>query len=101
MHSIDTVVFDKTGTLTSGKPKVTASISVNKQFKVEQAMSNLQLLYEAALLAEKTSEHPIAKAICGEMESKLTSRSGLELLSFTNRNGEGIVARLKDGDKEL
>ena len=49
------VVFDKTGTLTEGKFALV---------KVEPAAVSERVLLETAVLAERESNHPIAKAIC-------------------------------------
>lgn len=42
---ITTIVFDKTGTLTSGKPQVKDIISCHEQFKITNAISDMDLLY--------------------------------------------------------
>jgi len=52
---VDTVVFDKTGTLTEGKPKVTDIVARGK--------GNENDVLRFAAIAEKGSEHPLAKAI--------------------------------------
>lgn len=64
----------------------------------------LQVLY----LIEKVSEHPIAKAICKTVLSKIPSliknvETRFEVLNFKNRNGEGVTALIKDKEtsKEL
>ncbi len=75
LAKVDTVLLDKTGTLTYGKPEVTDIITVGQFesniFKVKHDASssytlhsndNIALLSIAAV-AEKNSEHPIAKAI--------------------------------------
>ena len=62
------------------------------------------MLYKTALLAEKTREHTIAQAICLQMEQNLKTakvQDDLSMVSFSNRNGEGIVATLKQDDKTL
>ncbi|HEX4769780.1 MAG TPA: cation-translocating P-type ATPase [Bryobacteraceae bacterium] len=55
LAKVDTILLDKTGTLTYGKPKV---ISVEPAFGVEKGT-----LLQIAAVAERHSEHPIAKAI--------------------------------------
>jgi len=54
-YGIDAVILDKTGTITNGKPEVTDIITF-KEIGEKDAM----LL---AAIAEKNSEHPLAKAI--------------------------------------
>lgn len=55
IHRLTMVVFDKTGTLTRGKPEVTDVICT-------EGFTGRQVLSVAAAL-EKTSEHPLAKAM--------------------------------------
>ncbi len=55
LQKADMVVFDKTGTLTYGKPQVTHIVSFNNNKPVD--------VLERAAIAEKFSEHPLAKAI--------------------------------------
>ena len=54
LGKVNTVVFDKTGTLTEGKPQVTDIISIGESEKK---------ILDIASIAEKNSEHPLAKAI--------------------------------------
>ena len=55
LGNIDTVVFDKTGTLTFGVPRVT---------QIRPALGrNPEEVIEAAAIAEKNSEHPLASAV--------------------------------------
>jgi heavy metal translocating P-type ATPase len=58
LGTIDTVVLDKTGTLTFGEPYVTAVMPC-------PGIDPLELLRVAAI-AERPSEHPLAKAILKE-----------------------------------
>jgi Cu+-exporting ATPase len=55
LEKVDTLVIDKTGTLTEGKPKVVA-------IKPAAGFDETELLRFAASV-EKSSEHPLAKAI--------------------------------------
>jgi P-type E1-E2 ATPase len=64
IQKIDTIVFDKTGTLTSGKPLVKDLINCSEKFNVKDTIKDNTELYELTYLAEKSSEHPIAMAIC-------------------------------------
>ncbi len=52
---MNVIIFDKTGTLTEGKPKVTDVIPVDAYEPKE--------ILRLAAIAEKNSEHPLAKAI--------------------------------------
>lgn len=74
INKITTIVFDKTGTLTSGCPQVKDLISVKEHFKLSQAMDNKDLLMYFTYLAEKSSEHPLAKAIVKKIESLIPSK---------------------------
>ncbi len=81
-----TVVFDKTGTLTLGRPEV-----------VEVRAEGAALPYDVLLLAasvERSSEHPIAKAILRRAASE-----GLALKEagdFRATAGRGVEARVGD-----
>ncbi|MBQ3498425.1 MAG: copper-translocating P-type ATPase [Clostridia bacterium] len=74
----DVFVLDKTGTVTTGKPAVTDIItySVDKD----------ELLMLAASI-EKTSEHPIAKAICENYNGNTAKAT-----DFTYTSGMGVSA---------
>jgi len=65
------LVTDKTGTLTAGKPRVTDT-------KAHSGIEPAQLLQLAAAI-EKSSEHPLARAIVDEAKDK-----NLELLPVEN-----------------
>ena len=50
-------------------------------------------------LAEKSSEHPIAAAICSSIQNNIPTQihsldNNYKILEFKNRNGEGIVANI-------
>ena len=55
LAAVDTVLLDKTGTLTFGTPQVREVIS-NDGFAIEEIIA-------AASIAERRSEHPLAKAV--------------------------------------
>lgn len=72
------VIFDKTGTITKGKPKVTDIISeINEQDFLEIAYS-----------LEKSSEHPLAKAVVEK------AREGFEVENFWAIAGKGVEAEI-------
>ncbi len=91
-HKLDIIIFDKTGTLTKGEPSVTdivlnpALISV----KANPRLFDEKDLLRYAAVAEKMSEHPLAKAIVKKAEEE-----GLEIpdaTSFEAFPGQGIKA---------
>jgi len=78
--AVNTVVFDKTGTLTEGKPKVTAIVAFGG-WKQDEVL-------KLAAIAEKGSEHPLAKAI-------LEKAKGMKIphaKSFHAVPGQGVRA---------
>ncbi len=81
LGNIDTVVFDKTGTLTFGIPRVT---------QVRPALGrNPEEVIEAAAIAEKNSEHPLASAILAKAaEWKIIVRAPDQ---FRYAAGRGVV----------
>lgn len=104
IQNIDTIVFDKTGTLTSGKPGVKDLINCSEKFKVEKALSDNSELFELTYLAEKSSEHPIAIAICDQIKRNIPSKiENLEkthnVVEFKNINGEGITSKIHIKEK--
>lgn len=74
-------------------------IKIKDKFRLAEAMSDQDLLYFFTYLAEKGSEHPLAKAIVKKIESLIPAK--LEELKaiyqtqeFKNRDGEGVVATI-------
>jgi Cd2+/Zn2+-exporting ATPase len=83
MGRLKTLLMDKTGTLTYGRPKV---VGINGL----DGLNEKEVLYWAAI-AEKRSEHPLAKAITERAED-----FGLVIPhpeSFENLRGKGVKAR--------
>ncbi len=81
---VDVVAFDKTGTVTFGEPIVTGVHPLNGYSEAE--------LLKITASAERSSEHPLAKAIIRE-----ASNRGLELKTpedFESLAGHGISARV-------
>ncbi|MFA4953371.1 MAG: heavy metal translocating P-type ATPase, partial [Candidatus Pacearchaeota archaeon] len=89
MKDIKFVIFDKTGTITKGKPEVTDIFPMN--------VSEKEFLRLAASL-EKSSEHPLAKAIVNEAEKRKLKLSKVE--KFKILRGRGAEGRL-NGKKIL
>jgi len=80
LAAIDTVVLDKTGTLTFGTPQIREIVS-SDGFKPGEIMA-------AASIAERRSEHPLAKAIIAR-----ASELGLPIVEperFTYTPGRGV-----------
>jgi len=79
LKNIKTFVFDKTGTLTMGVQKITNIISFSKY-------SEQDILYYSAI-AEKRSEHPLAKALLNEFKEKPPEADSFEFFP-----GKGLKA---------
>ncbi|MEI6395311.1 MAG: cation-translocating P-type ATPase [Verrucomicrobiota bacterium] len=85
---IDALVVDKTGTFTLGRPKVLDVAAFDSVPKKE--------ILEMAAVAEKYSEHPLAKAVLScAREGKLEVPDPDE---FKVEIGRGVVARWKGQD---
>ena len=87
-HNVTAVVFDKTGTLTYGRPKVTDVIRVTKDWSDQE-------IYSFIALAEKTSEHPLGRALKQKAEEELQAMGipyeiGVEALQFRAMVGMGV-----------
>ncbi len=63
LAKVDTVILDKTGTVTYGIPEVTDIVMVKEIQVSGSSYSSTTTLLHLAAVAEKNSEHPIAKAI--------------------------------------
>lgn len=77
------IAFDKTGTLTKGKPTVTEIISISE---------NESVILELAYSIERSSEHPLARAIV-EKAVALGSKN-FEVKNFSALIGSGAKADL-------
>jgi Cd2+/Zn2+-exporting ATPase/Cu+-exporting ATPase len=86
---IDTVVLDKTGTMTLGKPEVACVVPAPG---VEPESVIL-----AAAIAERPSEHPLAKAILEKARSFAVQAVQPE--SFRYTPGSGIACRTERGEE--
>jgi len=91
---IKIAVFDKTGTLTQGKPIITDIITI-KQIAIasENIASRVDAdnrILEIAAIAEKNSEHPLAKAIVQyAIDSKISLSDTTEFVAIP---GKGVNA---------
>ena len=86
LASVDTVVLDKTGTLTYGNPEIT-------HIRPAPAVSERAVL-EAASIAERPSEHPLARAVLRKASE--ASLPAVEPTSFNYVPGKGLVCLLED-----
>ena len=89
---IKIAVFDKTGTLTQGKPKVTDIIGTTKLRVITQneIQNTENRIIELAAIAEKNSEHPLAKSIVQHAENLKIHLA--ETSEFFAVPGKGIKA---------
>lgn len=83
LGKIDTIAFDKTGTLTKGKPHVA-------QWK---AYGSKTRMFGVAAAIERTSSHPLAKAIVEEAQRQGAADYG-QAEQVSNRAGAGIEASI-------
>jgi Cd2+/Zn2+-exporting ATPase/Cu+-exporting ATPase len=88
LSAVDTVVLDKTGTLTYGNPEVTGIRPVAKE--------TTESVLKAAAIAERPSEHPLAKAILKKAAEK--SFPLVEPSHFGYFPGKGLVCSM-DGQE--
>jgi P-type Cu+ transporter len=86
---IDTIAFDKTGTLTKGELETGTVVS----FMAD--VDETELLRTAAI-AERRSEHPIARLICREAAARECVVPGV--YDFETHPGSGVTARVKLAD---
>lgn len=80
-QTIDVVVLDKTGTVTAGRPAVTDIVVLDPVLGLDEAL-------RLAASLEHGSEHPLARAVVREAESR-----GLALqpvVGFRNHAGAGV-----------
>ena len=82
MTKVKVIAFDKTGTITKGEPEVTDILPFE--------LTGEQLL-EFAAVAEKLSEHPLAKAIVKKYQDT-KNQLPPEPKTFRNLPGKGIIA---------
>jgi len=84
---LTTVLFDKTGTLTVGKPQVTDIDAYSDHNEDE--------ILQLAAIAEKRSEHPLAKAVLSEAEERKLNVA--EPAEFKIFRGKGVLASYNGG----
>ena len=85
-HRLDAIVLDKTGTITRGEPALTDVVALD-------GVGDEDLLRLAAA-AERSSEHPLARAVVeGAGERGLSIP---EVDEFNSVTGQGLHARVED-----
>tara|TARA_R110002072_G_scaffold927_1_gene7414 strand:- start:86766 stop:90104 length:3339 start_codon:yes stop_codon:yes gene_type:complete len=89
LSRVDTIAFDKTGTLTKGELEIGTVVSVVND------VDETELLRTAAI-AERRSEHPIARLICREVAVRECVVPGV--YDFETHPGSGVTARAKLAD---
>jgi len=83
LAAVDTVLLDKTGTLTFGTPQIREVISANG-FTERQIIA-------AASIAERKSEHPLAKAIVSRAEELAIPLVDPDEFSYTPGRGVRVT----------
>ena len=102
LASIDTIVFDKTGTLTRGELAVGDIVTwgtfstcpPGETGHVENVPHDETDLLRLAAIAEKRSEHPIARVLVREAEARHCVFTGAD--DLTAHPGAGVVASVRD-----
>ncbi|MCC5801752.1 heavy metal translocating P-type ATPase [Rossellomorea vietnamensis] len=87
LGKIDTVAFDKTGTLTKGHPYVE-----------EMAVYDQENFFRIAGSIEKSSSHPIAKAVMKKISEDSVDQSFSEPEEINTISGQGVSAVI-EGEK--
>ncbi|MDB9516262.1 heavy metal translocating P-type ATPase [Roseofilum reptotaenium CS-1145] len=90
-HQVQTIVLDKTGTLTEGKPTVTDYITV-----LGTAHGNELKLLSLAASLEKSSEHPLGKAVVDYGERQGVKKSLSDPEQFQAVPGCGVQGYISD-----
>ncbi|MDJ1171407.1 heavy metal translocating P-type ATPase [Roseofilum sp. BLCC_M154] len=90
-HQVQTIVLDKTGTLTQGKPTVTDYITT-----LGTAHGNELKLLEMAASLEKSSEHPLGKAVVDYSERQGVKKPLSEPEQFKAIPGCGVQGYISD-----
>lgn len=109
--NVDSVLFDKTGTLSVGKPGITDWINLSASGEMSDADVNRadsiksELLWKLASL-ERTSEHPLAKAVVEYAESclgnqYLEERPLIHPTSFRSHIGRGASGIVNETDLSI
>jgi heavy metal translocating P-type ATPase len=85
LAAVDTVLLDKTGTLTFGTPQIREVVSANG-FTERQIVA-------AASIAERKSEHPLAKAVVARAKELAIPEADPDEFSYTPGRGVRVTYR--------
>ena len=85
LAAVDTVLLDKTGTLTFGTPQIQEVVSANG-FQEQQIIA-------AASIAERKSEHPLAKAVLARATELAIPLVDPDQFSYTPGRGVRVIYR--------
>ncbi len=88
LAAVDTVLLDKTGTLTFGTPQIREVISANG-FDEQQIIA-------AASIAERKSEHPLAKAIVARATELAIPLAEPDQFSYTPGRGVRVTYKSEE-----
>ena len=88
LWKIDTVAFDKTGTVTNGRPEI---LEIRPATDITE-----RAVIEAAAIAERRSEHPLAAAIVRAADAAHLPSVEPDMFEYTP--GRGILARVNGED---
>ncbi|HXU94871.1 MAG TPA: heavy metal translocating P-type ATPase [Candidatus Nitrosotalea sp.] len=94
---IKIAVFDKTGTLTQGKPMITDIVTIKQiavtSENIASGMNADKKILEIAAVAEKNSEHPLAKSIVQHaIDSKIRLSDTTEFVAIPGKGVNAVYA---------
>jgi Cu+-exporting ATPase len=95
LGKIKVAVFDKTGTLTQGSPQVTDLVTLKQMALASEDNDGISngnnRMLELAAIAEKNSEHPLAKSIIQKTkEMKITIADPSEFFVIPGRGAKAV-----------
>jgi P-type Cu+ transporter len=91
LSKVSVAIFDKTGTLTEGKPSVTDVIQLQKVATLPSGVRQDMQVLELAAIAERWSEHPLAKAIVSHAQNMGIEPKDAD--DFSSTPGRGVTAK--------
>jgi Cd2+/Zn2+-exporting ATPase len=99
MADVRVVAFDKTGTLTHGKPRVTGIRASDCDHPADQngECDSCDEVVAAAVVVERGSEHPVARAIVAEAGQRDVAHRWQPAQAVTAYPGRGVSGELTNG----